>query len=253
MTTNEIAGPVRYPQHEVAELKDGKPTGEMVPCGTGGALVLLGQVGRAEDGNSLFCLRCALPMLATSAEHAKATRAAASEGWTPPPPRTGPSTPGDLDGETRRQLSGLLRLERLYGQPDMDPYRAAARKDAETKHAQGFDHGLVEGPGLGTLTDAGRALAIRILDPEVPDAVAHATHAPDYMAKYAAKVRTKKPKAAKLTEAAAPMVCMCGDTVGVHTGTRPKGRGIEPDPSPHRARTVAPTGASATATGKRSR
>lgn len=200
-----------YPMHQVEIKHDGKSyhPKQFGPCGNGGAMVPLEQTKRAADGSSLFCLRCNDVVLASKKEHRQAWEAAGAEGWTMPAARVTPLTPGDLSEETRRQISGLLAIER-------EPSDSKGRADAATKGARGAACGLVEGDGLGNLTATGRALALLVVEPEVPTSITAQTHSRNYLASYAKRAKDPKPKKAKAVTPSDPMVCTCAHTVGKH-------------------------------------
>lgn len=201
-----------YPLHMKPRVIDGKTIADQFdPCGTTGVLVLMEQTRREPDGNRLFCLRCNTDVTATAAEHAQAFAAAHAEGWRPPTPRVLPATPGDLSGETRRQLLGLLRLE--------SDENSKNKEDADTKGATGHALGYVEGIGRGTLTVSGREMALCIESPEVPAGVARFANDAGYLKSYAKRAKEPKARKARAVEPSAPMVCNCGHGVTSHTST----------------------------------
>lgn len=229
----------RYPQHMVQEMDKGRPIGEPRPCGTGGLLVLMEQAGRAPDGCILFCLRCVKPVVGTMHEYSESLHAATAEGWKPAPVRVGPVLPGDLSDATRRQVSGLYRLDTLGpcpeddGLPRNDPNKDTkpwidAQDDASAKGANAFGLKLAttqDGNPYGVLTEEGR-VDDGGGDHGRCDEQRHRSAHPDYHRKYAARAKDPNPRKIKTIEPSAPMICTCGHTVGLHTGSAPRGSDV---------------------------
>lgn len=201
---------VRYPLHNLKEKVEGVLT---ITCAK--SMMLPEQVPvRGAPQGSLWCIGCEKCVPAAGEQIDAASRAAEAEGFVcapPPPPEV---LPGMLSDVTRRYLRAL-RL--LVDDPNSTTYQNERDETAKKGAREAIVHGLVVGDAL---TDAGRAMAERIISPEVNTAALRFDPAHKPPPPKVKKARAKKPRAEPTVNV---MVCSrpkCGHSASVHRAGR---------------------------------